>query len=81
MKKISIILGLFAFCFQAVLADEVQPEQNFEDNKAVVAIQKQPATENTQKQSVKNNWFCIVVQVNGKVRGSNERANTGNNAE
>lgn len=73
MKKLSIILGILLFCSQAVFADEVsniQPEQKFADNRATVAIQKQPTTENTQKQSVKNNWFCIVVQVNGKVLDS-----------
>lgn len=73
MKKLSIILGILFFCSQAVLADEITnttPEQKFADNRATVAIQKQPTTENTQKQSVKNNWFCIVVQVNGKVLDS-----------
>ena len=48
-----------------VFANEAQPSQNFEDNKAVVAIQKQPTGDN-QKQTIKNNWFCIVIQVNGK---------------
>lgn len=45
-------------------------EQSFKDNKAVIAIQKQPATENFQKQSVKNNWFCVVVQINNGVKDS-----------
>ncbi len=73
MEKLSIILGMLLFCSQAVFAVDdtnVQPEQKFVDNKAVISVQKQPATENTQKQGVKNNWFCIVVQVNGKVLDS-----------
>lgn len=67
MKKLSIVLGLTLFCFQAVLADEVLPAQDFNDNRAVAAIQKQPAADN-QQQKVKNNWFCIVIQVNGKAK-------------
>lgn len=73
MKKFAIMLGLLLFCCQAVLAEEVttnKPIQNFEDNRATVAFQKHPTTENTQKQSVKNNWFCIVLQINGKVLDS-----------
>lgn len=70
MKKLAILLALLLFCGESVFAAETAiaaPEQNFSENKAVVAVQKQPATENTQKQGVKNNWFCIVVQVNGKI--------------
>lgn len=70
MKKILFLLTLLLFCGESVFADEnisKQPKQNFDDNRAVISVQKQPATENTQKQGVKNNWFCIVVQVNGKV--------------
>ena len=73
MKRLAVIFGILLFCSQAVLADEVEnsnPEQKFEDNRASISIQKQPTTENTQKQTVKNNWFCIVVQVNGKVLDS-----------
>lgn len=71
MKKIIMLaLLVFVFCTQSVLADEVKPEQNFKDNKAVLSVQKQPANENAQKQQVKNNWFCVVVQVNGKVLDS-----------
>lgn len=67
MKKLAIVLSLVMLGCKGFCADMVQPEQNFKDNKAVITVQKQPATENTQKQGVKNNWFCIVVQVNGKV--------------
>lgn len=68
MKKLAIILSLLLFCGQIVLADEVQPAQTANDNRAVVTVQKQPAKEN--KQQVKNNWFCIVIQVNGKIKDS-----------
>ena len=68
MKKLAIILSLLLFCGQIVLADEVQPTQTANDNRAVVTVQKQPAKEN--KQQVKNNWFCIVIQVNGKIKDS-----------
>lgn len=68
MKKLAICLSILMLGCQGFCADVVQPEQSFEDNKAVVSIQKQPAAESTQKQNVKNNWFCIVVQVNGKVK-------------
>ncbi len=67
MKKLAIALSLLMLGCKGFCADMVQPEQTFEDNRAVITVQKQPATENTQKQDVKNNWFCIVVQVNGKV--------------
>ena len=76
MKNLAIILSILFFCGQTVLADDItvnaNQEINIEDNKAVVSIQKQPVDEkSTQKQAVKNNWFCIVVQVNGKVKDSN----------
>lgn len=73
MKRFAILLGILLFCTESVFCGEtvsVTPEQKFTDNKAVISVQKQPATENTQKQGVKNNWFCIVVQVNGKVLDS-----------
>lgn len=74
MKKLAILLALLLFCGESVFASENTsgvPEQKFVDNKAVLSVQKQPATENTQKQSVKNNWFCIIVQVNGKLDNIN----------
>lgn len=74
MKKLAILLAFLLFCSESVFAAEtttVLPEQKFSENKAVITVQKQPATENTQKQGVKNNWFCIVVQVNGKINDSN----------
>lgn len=73
MKNILTALFLILAINQtAFSAEELskQPEQKFNNNIAVVSVQKQPTTENTQKQSVKSNWFCIVVQVNGKVLDS-----------
>lgn len=68
MKKLTIILGVILFCTQACFADEIQAEQTANDNRAVITVQKQPANGNNQ--SVKNNWFCIVLQINGKVKDS-----------
>lgn len=70
MKKLLIFLIIINFLLP-VMAEEgvnsIQPEQKFNDNRASISVQKQPALENSQQQSVKNNWFCIIVQVNGKV--------------
>ena len=75
MKAVLFILGVFALCsfplsVQAIeeVALEVTPSQVADDNRALVTIQKQPAKEN--KQQANRNWFCIVVQVNGKVKDS-----------
>lgn len=70
MKKLAIILGLLLFCGNSVFADEVIANQEIisDSNKAVISIQKQPTDEkSTQKQDVKKNWFCVIIQVNGKV--------------
>lgn len=70
MKKLTILLAIMTCISGIAFANEETaaiPEQNFDDNRAAVAIQKQPSTENMQKQGIKNNWFCIVVQVNGKI--------------
>ena len=69
MKKLSIILGLLLFCFQGVSASEIEAAQTFNENRGTIAIQKQPSKEN--KQEVKSNWFCIVIQVNGKLKADN----------
>ena len=70
MKKLLSFLIIINFMLP-VLAEEglntIQPEQKFDDNRASISVKKQPALENPQSQSVKNNWFCIIVQVNGKV--------------
>lgn len=60
-----MVLAMFFLCNQGVYANQ---DINIEDNKAVISIQKQPTQENEQKQEVKNNWFCIVVQLNGKIK-------------
>lgn len=71
IKKMFIILGLCFFCMQAVQAEEANQEINLQDNKAVISLQKQPTDEkSSQRQAVRNNWFCVVVQVNGKIKGS-----------
>lgn len=77
MKKLAIILGLLFLGCSAVFADEVVTGANqeviLEANKAVLSIQKQPVGEKSaQKQDVKNNWFCIVIQVNGKVHDTTD---------
>lgn len=73
MKKLSIVLAILFFCASGVFADEIVNTANqdivVEDNKAVFTIQKQPNDENSmQKQDVKRNWFCIVIQINGKIK-------------
>lgn len=70
MKKLGIVLGLLLFCGTACVADEVIPQQNADDNRALVTVQKQPAKDN--KQQANRNWFCIVIQVNGKVKDSTD---------
>lgn len=79
MRIISIILSIAFFCGQVVFANEnlanANQEINIEDNKAVIAVQKQPVDEKSaQKQNVGRNWFCIVIQVNGKVKDYNNNA-------
>ena len=71
-KILSVVLSLLFFFNQVVLADEIQSKsnqaQNIEDNKAVISVQKSPMNETAaQKQTLKNNWFCVVIQINGKV--------------
>jgi len=68
--KKGIIAVFIAFvAIHSCYAEELQANQDviLENNKAVIAIQKQPVDEKSkQNQDVKNNWFCIVIQVNGK---------------
>ena len=69
MKKLSIVLGLTLFCFQAVLADEVLPQQTVKNEQSYFTanLQKQPQ-EGKQKQGITNHFtfFTINVQINGK---------------
>lgn len=64
MKKLILLMGLLLIT-NAVIAEE--SAQNVTDNKAVIAVEKQP-TNKSNKQAVKNNWFSIVIVVNGKVK-------------
>lgn len=41
------------------------------DNRAVISVQKQPAN-SIQKQEVKQNKWCIIIQVNGKLEQARE---------
>ena len=70
----------FIFCVQAVLADEtvvaddsmsktIAANHEINNNKVIVAVQKQPLNENSnQKIILKKNCFVVFVQVNGKVK-------------
>ena len=69
MKKLAIILGILLFCGQTVFADEIIPEQSANDTRATIALQKQPAN-TQQKQEIKQNKWCIIVQINGKINNS-----------
>lgn len=66
MEKLLFLFGVFALCALPLFAEEM-PAQNTEDNKAVVAVQKQPALKQ-QKQGAVRNIACIIIQVNGKVK-------------
>ena len=66
MKRLCFLLGVFALCALPLYAEDM-PAQNAEDNKAVIAIQKQPALKQ-QKQGAVRNIACIIIQVNGKVK-------------
>lgn len=70
MKQLLLILGVFAICSMPLSAKATEEisTQTADDNRALVAIQKQPSKEN--KQQANRNWLCIVVQVNGKVKDS-----------
>lgn len=68
MKNL-IIISTILLLGIPVFAEEVQqPAQEAENNTATIAIQKQPATESTHKQGIRQNKWCIIIQVNGKVK-------------
>lgn len=74
MKKLLLVLSMLTLCYQTALAEENNANQInlVEDNRAVISLQKQPVTDKTaQKQDVKRNWFCIVIQINGKIQDTN----------
>lgn len=74
MKQILLVLGVFAICslpLSVQATEEVAlevPSQVADDNRALLTVQKQPSKDN--KQQANRNWFCIVIQVNGKVKDS-----------
>lgn len=72
MNKLFITLSLLFVCTGIAFADTnttANQSMTVEENKAVIMVQKQPTDEmSAQKQNVKNNWFCIVIQVNGKIK-------------
>ena len=72
MKNILILVLAYALPLMPVIAASV-PEQASVDNKAVLSVQKQPFSGSVPKQSVKNNWFCVVIQINGKVLDTSEK--------
>lgn len=77
MKKLSVILGLLLFCNSVVFANDVadlETSQVSNDNRAIISVQKQPATEeqSIQKQEIKQNKWCIIIQVNGKIKDNTD---------
>lgn len=66
MKKL-VILGLLSILLMSAKCYAEEATQAVNDNKAVVAIQKQPSNE-VQKQKAANNRWCIIIQVNGKIK-------------
>ena len=82
--KFKVTLAFTGFCAslkrfssgrtKITFAEEMANQEiEVNDNKAVVMVQKQPTqATSTQKQAVKNNWFCIVIQVNGKIQETNK---------
>lgn len=81
MIRMFLLLGILLIGLSGLCADTENTEsvnQIFNDNRAVVAVQKQPAYDNSQKQAVKNNWFCIVIQVNGKLDSISSSLQSGN---
>ena len=70
MKKLLLLLAILLFAVECCNAAETQTTQDTTDNKAVIALQKQPANE-VQKQKISKNIACIIIQINGKIQGEN----------
>lgn len=71
MRKIflSVVACIVLFSSAALAEESSLSEQTlkFEDNKATMTVQKQPSTDShNQKADVKRNWFCVIIQINGK---------------
>lgn len=62
-----LIVMVSMLVFGAIKCFAEDAEQSVNDNRAVVALQKQPSIK-THKQEAKQNKFCIIVQINGKVK-------------
>ena len=71
MKKLLLLLAILLFTAGYCNAAETQTTQDTTDNKAVIALQKQPATKEVQKQKISKNIACIIIQINGKAQDEN----------
>lgn len=67
-KFLNLLLILSIFTALPTFAEDTA--QTVNDNKAVIALQKQPSNE-AQKQKATNNRWCIIIQINGKVKDTN----------
>ena len=75
-NSLVLILATLIFGMVPVFAEEVtenlpenEPaEQVIENNTAIITVQKQPAIKNSHKQDIRQNKWCIIIQVNGKVK-------------
>ena len=70
MKKLLVLSAILLFTAGYCNATETLTTQDTTDNKAVIALQKQPTSE-TQKQKISKNIACIIIQINGKIQGEN----------
>lgn len=64
---ITLLLLATMFVFGAIKGFAEEAEQSVNDNRAAIAIQKQPSNK-AQKQEAKQNKWCIIVQINGKIK-------------
>jgi hypothetical protein len=73
MKKLLLLLAILLFAVECCNAAETQTQttQDTTDNKAVIALQKQPPTNEVQKQKISRNIACIIIQINGKIKNEN----------
>ena len=72
MKKLLVLSAILLFTASYCNAAEVQTTQDTTDNKAVIALQKQPTSE-VQKQKISKNIACIIIQINGKIQDENNK--------
>ena len=69
MNKLITNILVFSYILAPAYCIAQEQTSQLTDNKAVIAIQKTPSSAKAdQKQKVKNNWFCIVIQINGKIQ-------------